>query len=80
MRNVPPCFCGFPGHLDVYTAATKVNAEIIMRDDLGTIEPGKLADLIVVSGDPLKDITLLRDPENVKLVMQGGEIKKQLPA
>ena len=64
----------------VIQAATKVNAEIIMRDDLGTIEPGKLADLIVVSGDPLKDITLLRDPENVKLVMQGGEIKKQLPA
>lgn len=66
--------------MTVIQAATKVNAEIIMRDDLGTIEPGKLADLIVVSGDPLKDITLLRDPENVKLVMQGGEIKKQLPA
>lgn len=64
----------------VIQAATKVNAEIIMRDDLGTIEPGKLADLIVVSGDPLKDITLLCDPENVKLVMQGGEVKKQLPA
>jgi imidazolonepropionase-like amidohydrolase len=53
-------------------AATSLNAEIIgWNDRIGSIEPGKLADIIAVPGDPLKDITLLR---RVGFVMKGGAI------
>jgi imidazolonepropionase-like amidohydrolase len=42
-------------------------------DRVGTLEPGKYADVIAVDGDPLKDITVL---QNVKFVMKGGEVVK----
>jgi imidazolonepropionase-like amidohydrolase len=42
-------------------------------DRIGTIEPGKYADIIAVDGDPLKDVTVL---QNVKFVMKGGEVVK----
>jgi imidazolonepropionase-like amidohydrolase len=42
-------------------------------DRVGTIEPGRFADLIAVSGDPLRDITVL---ENVAWVMKGGVVYK----
>jgi hypothetical protein len=41
--------------------------------DLGTLEKGKLADLIVVAGDPLADVTVLQNPEHTALVLKGGE-------
>jgi imidazolonepropionase-like amidohydrolase len=43
-------------------------------DRVGTLDPGKFADLIAVSGDPIADVTVL---ENVKFVMKGGEVYKQ---
>jgi imidazolonepropionase-like amidohydrolase len=50
--------------------ATTVNAQIIHKEDtIGTIEKGKFADLIAVSGDPLQDIT---EMQRVKFVMKGG--------
>jgi len=52
--------------------ATTVNAEIIhMQNTLGTIEKGKYADIIAVSGDPLQDIT---EMQRVKFVMKGGRV------
>jgi len=42
--------------------------------ELGTVEKGKLADLVVVAGDPLADIAVLREPKNIALVLKGGEI------
>jgi imidazolonepropionase-like amidohydrolase len=55
-------------------AGTKVNAELLKKDkEIGTIEPGKFADMIAVKGDPLKDITEL---QRVKFVMIGGKIVK----
>jgi imidazolonepropionase-like amidohydrolase len=52
--------------------ATTVNAEIIHKQDsLGTIEKGKFADMIAVSGDPLTDIT---EMQRVKFVMKGGAV------
>ena len=53
---------------------TAVAAELLgWGDKLGTIEAGKWADLVAVSGDPLKDIT---EVEKVKFVMKGGEVYK----
>ncbi|AUD01768.1 metal-dependent hydrolase family protein [Spirosoma pollinicola] len=55
-------------------AGTKVNAELLGKEkDLGTIEAGKLADIIAVKGDPLTDITEL---QQVKFVMIGGKVVK----
>jgi imidazolonepropionase-like amidohydrolase len=51
-------------------AATATAAELLTwQDSVGAIEPGKYADLIAVPGDPLADITVLRQ---VKFVMKGG--------
>ena len=55
-------------------SATKVSAEIMgWSDRIGIIGPGKFADIIAVSGDPLQDITEL---ERVKFVMKGGVVYK----
>ena len=62
----------------VILAATKTGAEVLMRDDIGILDAGKLADIIVVDGDPLKNMALLRNADNVKIVMQGGKIMKQI--
>jgi imidazolonepropionase-like amidohydrolase len=60
--------------LEVITWATKNGAELLgMGDELGTIEPGKLADLLVVDGNPAKNITVLQDRENLDVVMKGGQ-------
>jgi imidazolonepropionase-like amidohydrolase len=56
--------------MDVLVAATRNNAAFFrVSAQLGTIEPGKLADLVLVEGDPLKDIGAMRQ---VKRVMQNG--------
>ena len=64
------------GATPLYTLrmATTVNADILhLQDKLGTIEKGKFADIIAVSGDPLQDIT---EMQRVKFVMKGGEVIK----
>ncbi len=62
--------------LEVITCATKIGAEIMGREkEFGTLEPGKLADLLVVDGDVLADISLLEDRSRFLAVMQGGLIK-----
>jgi imidazolonepropionase-like amidohydrolase len=58
-------------------SATQTNAELFgMEDDLGTVEEGKLADLLVVNGDPLENIAVLQDPDYLKLIMKGGRMVK----
>jgi len=44
-----------------------------LERELGTVAPGKRADLIAVDGDPLRNITLLQDVQRIKLVLKGGE-------
>lgn len=58
--------------------AGTVNAAYLMRmqDQIGTLEQGKLADVVVVEGNPLEDIHCLTDAEHVKLVYLNGELKK----
>ncbi len=56
-------------------AATGWAAECLGREaELGTVAPGRLADLVVVAGDPLADIALLRDIGRIALVVKDGEI------
>ncbi|HEV8031279.1 MAG TPA: amidohydrolase family protein [Stellaceae bacterium] len=56
-------------------AATGWAAECLGRaDELGTVEPGKRADLVAVQGDPLADISMLRDLARIALVIKDGRI------
>jgi imidazolonepropionase-like amidohydrolase len=60
--------------LDVLRWATRNGAEAMGRgEELGRIEPGRLADLVVVAGDPSSDIAVLQDPAKLHAVMRGGK-------
>jgi imidazolonepropionase-like amidohydrolase len=67
--------------METIVCATKNNAEVLdMSDKIGTLEPGKLADLIVVDGDPLQDISILQDLQNILMVYKGGKEMPRLNA
>jgi len=60
--------------MEAIVATTKTAAECLGWDGrLGTIEPGKLADIIICKTDPLADINSLADNDNISMVMKGGE-------
>ena len=62
--------------LQAIQTATINDADLLgWSDKVGTIEPGKWADIVAVEGDPLADVTTL---ERVKFVMKGGEVVKNL--
>ena len=54
-------------------AATSVAAELLQRDDLGVLAPGKTADIIAVPGNPFTDIAVM---EKVNFVMKAGKVYK----
>ncbi len=57
---------------DIVTMLTRNAAAFLeMEDEIGTLEPGKLADITILDGDPLVDIA---DLLNVEVVIQGGRI------
>jgi imidazolonepropionase-like amidohydrolase len=68
------------GPMKAIVAATKINAEIIGCNTLvGTLEAGKMADLILVDGDPVKDIRILQNyNEKISMIMKGGEFYKRI--
>lgn len=62
--------------LETIRCATKTGAEIMGRgDEFGTLEAGKLADVLVVDGDVVADISLLEERKNFIAVLQGGVVK-----
>jgi imidazolonepropionase-like amidohydrolase len=62
--------------LETIRCATKTGAEIMGRgDEFGTLEAGKLADVLVVEGDVAADISILEDRSRFIAVMQGGFVK-----
>lgn len=68
------------GALGALLSATKTNAEILgIAGELGTIETGKLADMILVSGDPFENISLFSDYErNIEVIVQDGRVYKNI--
>ena len=61
---------------DVVRSATSVNADLLRRPDLGRILVGATADLIVVDGDPLADVTVLARPaETLRMVVTEGRVR-----
>jgi imidazolonepropionase-like amidohydrolase len=68
-------YCDFTP-MDAIVAATKNGAmACFMGEKTGTIEPGKYADIIIVDGDPLADIKILRNIEKIKMVMMEGRVE-----
>ena len=67
--------------LESIVASTKTAAECLgWQADIGTLEAGKLADVVICQGDPLANIRILEDNENIALVMQGGRVLKDARA
>ncbi len=63
--------------LDVLRWATQNGAELMgMASELGTVEEGKLADLLVVDGDPSVDIAVLQDQDKLRAILKGGVFVK----
>jgi imidazolonepropionase-like amidohydrolase len=62
--------------IDVLRSATSINAEILqMAGQLGCIQAGALADILVLEGNPFADLALFRKPEkNIPVIMKGGAL------
>jgi imidazolonepropionase-like amidohydrolase len=66
--------------MEAIVCATRNNAAVLgLQDEIGTLEAGKQADLLIVDGDPLADIALLRDRERILAVYKGGRPATRLP-
>jgi imidazolonepropionase-like amidohydrolase len=64
--------------MQALVAATSVPARLIgMQHHLGTLQAGRLADVIAVQGDPLEDIGLFDDPERVQVVVKDGRVVRR---
>jgi imidazolonepropionase-like amidohydrolase len=60
--------------MQAIVASTTVPAELLRRSDLGALEPGRLADVVAVRGDPIADIDSLANPDHIRLVIKDGRI------
>ncbi len=63
--------------MEAIRCATLYGGQIMMRpDELGAIKEGYLADLLLVDGDPLANLSILRDPKRILAVMKDGVFAK----
>lgn len=62
--------------MESIVATTKTAAECLGWEEVGTLEKGKLADVVVVKGNPLEDIGSLKDNDNVQVVVKDGKVLK----
>ncbi|BGO89864.1 hypothetical protein NBRC10512_005634 [Rhodotorula toruloides] len=64
--------------MEAILAATALGGELLLHpEELGKVQPGYYADMILVNGNPLEDITLLSHHENLDLIMINGRIHKE---
>ncbi len=63
---------------EVLRAATTYGGEAFGVDKMGQVKPGFLADLIIIDGDPLEDITLFQDRDNFLMIMKDGRYHKPM--
>ena len=69
---------GLPPVEAIRAATSSASTLLGLDHEIGSVEPGKLADLIVVDGNPLEDIALLENPNRIVTVIQGGKIVKDM--
>ena len=67
-------WCGL-SPMEAIVAATRTTAEAYRLDDIGTLEPGKRGDLLVVACDPLEDISGLYEQDNINIVIKDGRVE-----
>jgi imidazolonepropionase-like amidohydrolase len=64
--------------MEAIISATAWGGQIMLRpDELGKVQPGYLADLLLVDGDPLADITILQDHDKLNYIMKDGKFHKE---
>ncbi len=64
--------------MEAIVSATRFGGEIMMMgNELGQVKEGYLADLLLVAGDPLSDITILQDRHNLLAIMKDGSFYKR---
>ena len=68
------------GPMEAIVSFTKINSQILgVENEAGTIEPGKLADILVVKGNPIENIDLFKNHhENILMILQGGVFHKNI--
>ena len=66
---------GFSAHEAICAATRDASHLMKMEKELGTLEPGKLADLVVMDGNPVDDIRILQDLSKIALVMKDGNVE-----
>ena len=63
--------------MEALVSITKWGGELMMHPgELGLITEGALADILIVDGDPLKDLAVLQDPDNLRAIMKDGSFHK----
>lgn len=60
--------------MEALTAATATNADLL-EIDAGRLEPGRLADMVLIDGDPLSDVSILGDPSRLTVVLNGAVVR-----
>ncbi len=69
---------GFMTPMQAIQSATGLAAACLgLEREIGTVEKGKRADLVVVDGDPLADLRILQDPRRIQLVLKDGVTEGQ---
>ncbi|HEY9568466.1 MAG TPA: amidohydrolase family protein, partial [Thalassobaculum sp.] len=63
--------------LEIIRSATLIGAQVVRREgELGCLRPGAYADLLVVDGDPLKDIGVFEKPGALSAIVKGGRFHR----